>query len=66
MTLTLASVAAGLLLLFPACLDHGVLANEDGEDLRASISLDLVLTAPANAEPPGEYLAPHPRHWQGL
>jgi 5-oxoprolinase (ATP-hydrolysing) subunit B len=55
---------AGLLVLFPACLDHAVLPNGDPAELRASISLDLVLTAPAGAADPGEYLAPHPCHWQ--
>lgn len=57
---------AGLLLLFPACLDHAVLANENDDALRASISLDLVLTAAADAAAPGEYLAPHPSQWQAL
>lgn len=57
---------AGLLLLFPACLDHAVLANENDDALRASISLDLVLTAAADATAPGEYLAPHPSHWQAI
>lgn len=55
---------AGLLLLFPACLDHAVLANEDEGELRASISLDFALTAAADLEHPGEYLAPHPSRWQ--
>lgn len=56
---------AGLLLLFPAGVDHAVLENEDPDDSRFSISFDLVLTAPAAAEgEPPEYLAPHPRDWQ--
>jgi uncharacterized protein (TIGR02466 family) len=54
---------AGLLLLFPSCLEHAVLPNGDPDDLRCSLSLDLALTAPAGSAPP-EYLAPHPRHWQ--
>lgn len=57
---------AGLLLLFPSCLDHAVLPNASSDALRASISLDLVLTAAAEATDPGEYLAPHPSHWQQL
>jgi uncharacterized protein (TIGR02466 family) len=55
---------AGLLVLFPSCLDHAVLSNEAEDELRASISLDLVLTAAADAAAPAEYLAPHPDHWQ--
>jgi uncharacterized protein (TIGR02466 family) len=56
---------AGLLLLFPASIDHAVLENRDPDDSRYSISLDLVLTAPkASAEAPPEYLAPHPGDWQ--
>jgi uncharacterized protein (TIGR02466 family) len=57
---------AGLLVLFPAGVDHAVLENRDPDDSRFSISLDLVLTAPAagaDGEPP-EYLAPHPTDWQ--
>ena len=58
---------AGLLLLFPASVDHAVLENEEPDDSRFSLSLDLVLTAPqaAAGEPP-EYLAPHPGDWQAL
>jgi hypothetical protein len=63
---------AGLLLLFPAHLDHAVLANADPDDFRFSISFDLVLTAPrcgegdgmAEASATAEYLAPHPSDWQ--
>ncbi len=55
---------AGLLLLFPSCLDHAVLPNASDDELRVSISLDLVLSAAADAEPPPEYLAPHPSRWQ--
>lgn len=57
---------AGLLLLFPAALDHAVLPNGDPEELRVSISLDFVLTAAAGAADPPEYLAPHPSQWQAL
>jgi hypothetical protein len=38
--------------------------HEADDELRASISLDLVLTAPADVPLPPEYLAPHPDHWQ--
>jgi hypothetical protein len=58
---------AGLLVLFPSSVDHAVLENEDPDDSRFSISLDLVLTAPkaAHGAPP-EYLAPHPGDWQAV
>lgn len=59
---------AGLLLLFPASVDHAVLENEDPDDSRFSISFDLVLTAPS-ADADGaaaEYLAPHPGEWWGV
>jgi uncharacterized protein (TIGR02466 family) len=58
---------AGLLVLFPSSVDHAVLENEDPDDSRFSISLDLVLTAPkaAHGAPP-EYLAPHPGEWQAV
>lgn len=54
---------SGLLLLFPACLDHAVLPNEDDDACRASISLDFVLTATPNCDSPPEFLAPHPSCW---
>ncbi len=54
---------AGLLLLFPSSVDHAVLPNEDPDDIRFSLSIDFVLTAPAGAPEPGEYLAPHPGQW---
>ncbi|MEB3296051.1 MAG: putative 2OG-Fe(II) oxygenase [Cyanobacteriota bacterium] len=57
---------AGLLLLFPARLDHMVLENTDANDCRFSISFDLVLTSPPRPESgdlAGEYLAPHPSAW---
>ena len=57
---------AGLLLLFPSCLDHAVLLNEDPDDLRCSLSIDFALTAPVarDGSSPPEYLAPHPSQWQ--
>jgi 5-oxoprolinase (ATP-hydrolysing) subunit B len=58
---------AGLLLLFPASVDHAVLENEDDDDSRYSISFDLALTAPASVQgAPPEYLAPHPGDWQAV
>ena len=55
---------AGLLILFPANVDHAVLENLDPDDSRFSISLDLVLTAPlSGSDSPAEYLAPHPSDW---
>jgi hypothetical protein len=67
---------AGLLVLFPASVDHAVLENEDPDDSRFSISMDLVLTAPpalpsaaTRASPlasSAEYLAPHPADWQAV
>jgi len=64
---------AGLLVLFPASVDHAVLENGDADDSRFSLSLDLVLTAPktpqgmsAAAGGSPEYLAPHPADWQPL
>jgi len=57
---------AGLLVLFPACIDHAVLENNDADDRRFSISMDFVITAPAEPWAVGrpEYLAPHPSHWE--
>jgi hypothetical protein len=45
---------AGLLLLFPAHMDHAVLENQDPDDNRVSISFDLALTAPAAGGSDGE------------
>jgi hypothetical protein len=61
---------AGLLVLFPAHVDHAVQENQHPEECRFSISFDLVLTSPpavtlGGQEPP-EYLAPHPDDWQSL
>jgi uncharacterized protein (TIGR02466 family) len=56
---------AGLLLLFPASVDHAVLENDDPDDCRFSISMDLVLTAPkGEGDGTAEYLAPHPGAWK--
>jgi len=57
---------AGLLLLFPSCLDHAVLPNDDEDALRVSISFDFGITARADDPQPPEYLAPHPGHWQAI
>ncbi|MFZ9229823.1 MAG: TIGR02466 family protein, partial [Prochlorococcaceae cyanobacterium] len=57
---------AGLLVMFPSCLDHAVLPNATSDELRASISLDLVLTAAAQLDQPAEYLAPHPSQWHAV
>jgi uncharacterized protein (TIGR02466 family) len=57
---------AGLLVLFPSCVDHAVQPNEDPDDTRFSLSIDFVLTAPAAAVAPGEYLAPHPIRWLAI
>ncbi len=59
---------AGLLLLFPSCIDHAVLANDDPDDLRCSLSIDFALTAPPTSagQAPPEYLAPHPCQWQAI
>ncbi|SBO44536.1 TIGR02466 family protein [Cyanobium sp. NIES-981] len=54
---------AGLFVLFPSCLEHAVLPNQDPDALRCSLSIDFVLTAPPGQHPP-EYLAPHPSAWQ--
>lgn len=54
---------AGLLLLFPASVEHAVLPNRDPDDARFSLSIDFVLSAPAGTPDPGEYLAPHPGRW---
>ncbi len=57
---------AGLLLLFPAAIDHAVSANGEAEEIRVSISFDLVLSAPVaqrGDRQPAEYLAPHPSQW---
>lgn len=68
---------AGLLVLFPASVDHAVMENATPEERRVSIAMDFCLTAPnpfAQAERPNanegadgevdaEYLAPHPSTW---
>ena len=55
---------AGLLLLFPARLDHAVLEN-CSDNTRFSISFDLVLTAPPGPSS-AEYLPPQPSLWAPL
>jgi hypothetical protein len=60
---------AGLLVLFPAQIDHAVTTNEDEGDLRVSLAFDLALSAPLCEQPglaPPEYLAPHPQQWGAL
>jgi hypothetical protein len=52
--------------MFPSSVDHAVLPNEDPDDVRFSLSLDFVLTAPAGTPDPGEYLAPHPGQWLAI
>jgi hypothetical protein len=68
---------AGLLVLFPASIDHAVLENGTPEERRVSIAMDFCLTAPAlgasgqdvdaatgvGGEGAAEYLAPHPSTW---
>ena len=60
---------AGLLVFFPAQVDHAVTPNHDSDDLRLSLAFDLALTAPlapSDAAPPPEYLAPHPSQWSAV
>ena len=61
---------AGLLVLFPASTDHAVTLNQDADDVRLSISFDLVLSARGESAQAtsasasaSEYLAPHPDDW---
>jgi hypothetical protein len=57
---------AGLMVLFPAQMDHAVTANDDADDRRVSLAFDLALSAPLSrdaVEAPPEYLAPHPQQW---
>jgi len=56
---------AGLLLLFPASVDHGVLHNGRAEERRVSIAMDFCLTGPPGTKQAAEaeYLAPHPSTW---
>jgi hypothetical protein len=59
---------AGLLVLFPASVDHGVGDNGSREERRVSIAMDFCLTTPAPSaggeEGAAEYLAPHPSTWR--
>ena len=68
---------AGLLVLFPSSTDHAVTCNDEDDELRLSVSFDLVMTAPASASGPGagsgtragaapEYLSPHPSDWTAM
>ena len=60
---------AGLLLLFPAAVDHAVTENCSPEQQRLSIAFDIVLCSPETgieALAPPEYLAPHPSQWDPL
>ena len=68
---------AGLLVLFPSSTDHAVTCNDEDEELRLSVSFDLVITAPASgsgsavgtgfqAGSAPEYLSPHPSDWTAL
>jgi uncharacterized protein (TIGR02466 family) len=58
---------AGLLLLFPASVDHAVLDNGSADERRVSIAMDFCLTAPGGpavaSAGEAEYLAPHPSTW---
>ncbi|MEB3242094.1 MAG: putative 2OG-Fe(II) oxygenase [Cyanobacteriota bacterium] len=53
---------AGLVVLFPASVEHAVMENGTADDWRVSIAIDFCLTAPAE-EAEAEYLAPHPSRW---
>jgi uncharacterized protein (TIGR02466 family) len=54
---------AGRLLLFPAKQRHGVTINET-EDLRVSLSFDIVMTASDRTTGVYEFLAPSPQQWR--
>jgi uncharacterized protein (TIGR02466 family) len=54
---------AGRLLLFPAKQRHSVTMNET-EDVRVSLSFDIVLTANGEAAGAYEFLTPPPGQWQ--
>jgi uncharacterized protein (TIGR02466 family) len=54
---------AGRLLIFPAKQRHAVSMNET-EDLRISLSFDIVLTANGSASGEYEFLTPPPSQWQ--
>ena len=53
----------GRLMMFPAKQRHAVTMNET-EDLRVSLSFDIVLTATATAAGEYEFLTPPPTQWQ--
>uniref|UniRef100_UPI00286AC1C0 TIGR02466 family protein n=1 Tax=Chamaesiphon sp. OTE_75_metabat_556 TaxID=2964692 RepID=UPI00286AC1C0 len=54
---------AGRLMMFPAKQRHAVTMNET-EDLRVSLSFDIVLTATGAASGAYEFLTPPPQQWQ--
>jgi uncharacterized protein (TIGR02466 family) len=54
---------AGRLVLFPAKQRHGVTMNET-EELRLSLSFDIVLTAKLGGAGEYEFLAPPPQQWR--
>ncbi len=54
---------AGRLLMFPAKQRHGVTCNET-EELRVSLSFDIVLTADEAAGGIYEFLSPPPSQWR--
>jgi uncharacterized protein (TIGR02466 family) len=54
---------AGRLMMFPAKQRHAVTMNET-EDLRVSLSFDIVLTANGAASGAYEFLTPPPQQWQ--
>lgn len=59
---------AGLVVLFPAAVDHAVGANDD-DDRRFSVSFDFVLSSPPPERGHGasaEYLPPHPSLWRSV
>jgi uncharacterized protein (TIGR02466 family) len=54
---------AGRLMLFPAKQRHAVTMNQT-EELRVSLSFDIVLTATGSAAGAYEFLTPPPSQWQ--
>jgi uncharacterized protein (TIGR02466 family) len=54
---------AGRLMIFPAKQRHAVTMNES-EELRISLSFDIVLTATSNVSGAYEFLTPPPGQWQ--
>lgn len=56
---------AGRLLLFPAKQRHGVTMNET-DDVRVSLSFDIVITASDRIKGVYEFLAPAPQQWRAF